>query len=154
MGPGAVSAPHTCVPGVLPCYSQLAAGRHCSTQPHLLNFVPSLEKCLLSVLKEGTSAAGCAHGVTWAGHCSQRGPEGQGCPAQCQPRPGRSTSLSQGPCASPALRKAGTPGHRGKHQQMDLKACVLSPGVLLARPVGQCLHLSEPRVGGSSHLQD
>lgn len=152
MGPGAVSAPHTCVLGILPRYSQPAAGRHCSTQPRLLNFVPSLEKRVLCVLKEGTSTAGHTHGATWPGHCSQQGPEGQGYPAQCQPLPGRSTSLSQEPHAGPAFMREGTPGRGGKHLPMDLGTWVLSPDVLLTHSVGQCLHLSEPRVGGSTHI--
>lgn len=144
MGPGAVSASHLCPR----CFTLLfTAGSRPALQhqPRLLNFVPDLEKCLLCVLKEGTSTASDTHGAAWPGHCSQQGPEGQGCPAQCQPLPGRSTSLSQGPHAGPAFMRAGTPGHGGKPPPMDLGTWALSPDV------GQCLHLSEPQVGGSTH---
>lgn len=74
-------------------------------------------------------------------HFGQQEAEGQGCPPQCQPLSGRSTSLS-GTSADPAFMKGlGVPGYGRKHLNMDLDTWVLIPHLLLTHSVGQGLSL-------------
>ena len=89
-----------CVPGVVLCYSQLAASQPCSTQPRLLNFSPGQENLLLCILMKVTTTQGQPTGPSGQDTAASRRPEGQGCPPQSQPlsrgnKPWRKNLVSQ-----------------------------------------------------------